>query len=367
MGCACEAGLEHAEDAEAAEVNWQELAGRRLRRSLRFLSCPSQRFAIRALCVVLEPLRIMHSRYMNLANHPRGRRVWPGLLTETNRATSVVVKVLQFYSSLLCGAAERGRLVWQWSDCPSMLHWIRAHTQDARLLRRLILSAASEAHRRFSKITSQFPWLLLGLADNRRDDHQDILSKFYSTPPCCKPPGFARDIQLRGVTADELMSDSWMQFLYGAASAMAMSIASVEKRHAFHRRVASKDLQWHNFSGISVLEEAKQQYQAWRSVSARSDALGSDDNADALQPACERLLDRKPQKRRAQTALRLFWAQWLEDERVCGRRWNPASASTWAACRAAYHSLDPAIQSTYAWQAAAGPVNYVCKQWEWEG
>ena len=145
--------------AEQAEVSWEKLAGKRLHRAIRFLGCPRQRFQVAALCIVIEPLRIMHSRYMTIANKKSSSNR-PALLDEVDPSRSMTIKVLQYYSSLLAGQCSTLRLVWGWQQCSDLLAWMRQCPEWARVLRRLILSAACLVLRRFEKCTSKFPWRL---------------------------------------------------------------------------------------------------------------------------------------------------------------------------------------------------------------
>ena len=142
--------------------------------------------------VVIEPLRIMHSRCMAIANKKSSSNR-PALLDEVDPSRSMTIKVLQYYSSLLAGQCSRLRLVWGWQQCSDLLAWMRQCPEWARELRRLILSAACLVLRRFEKYTSKFPWRLYSLADARLGEgvRSKIIDEFFASAACCKPPGLA--------------------------------------------------------------------------------------------------------------------------------------------------------------------------------
>eukprot|EP00959_Pyramimonas_sp_CCMP1952_P141715 2966041-Pyramimonas_sp.AAC.1 len=53
-------------------------------------------------------------------------------------------------------------------------------------------------HRRHVVRLTQWPWKLFGVADGRRPplERMAIIHDFFEgSPPCCKPAGFARELQ----------------------------------------------------------------------------------------------------------------------------------------------------------------------------
>ena len=129
------------DELEPSEVKWQELAGSRMHRSLRFLADPLHRFHVAVLCVVVEPLRLMHTFFMKLANLPFGADRLPPLLNELDEGRSLIVRVQQYYSTLLHCLCSRINLVWHWNynepHVTSMLAWLFSFPQQARIARRL--------------------------------------------------------------------------------------------------------------------------------------------------------------------------------------------------------------------------------------
>ena len=261
---------------EAAEVDWHKLAGKRYRRGVGFLSSPSQHFFVCLLAVVIEPLRCLHSRFMSLGHKIKSGVKLPSIFNEFDDSRSLVVRVLRYYSSLLRLTCKRARLFWQWSGAPDALGWLRDHTLEARTARRLILSAASGVKRRLGELTKSFPWLLISLGDLRRADGRDIAKRFRKTSWCCLRAGLSRLFKERGLTEEDMISQQWRQFFFAVGFSLHGSVAAVEKRHAFHHRHASPDMQWHRFAALSVAGEAQRIHDA-RDAATAAEAEAFDD------------------------------------------------------------------------------------------
>ena len=78
------------DEGESAELDWQHLAGSRLRRSLRFLGSASQQAEIRIMAMVLDPLRVLHSKFRRWANRVRVGASIPAILNEVFHHHSTV-------------------------------------------------------------------------------------------------------------------------------------------------------------------------------------------------------------------------------------------------------------------------------------
>ena len=137
---------------------------------------------------------------------------------------------------------------------------MESRPQQARELRRHILSAMVLVHRRHILPLQRWPWPLLAVCDRRRSEPEraSIISNFYKTPPCCKQVGFARDLQ-ECVSQAEFESDivNYEWFFLMIAFLLRMSIASVERRHAVHRvQTRGGTKPWHTFAADSNLAES---------------------------------------------------------------------------------------------------------------
>ena len=84
------------EDAsDPVEIDWHALAGSRFKRCLQLLRDPVQIYYICALAVVVEPLRILHSRFMFMAHQAKTNNKVPSIFNEFDETRSIVVRVLQ--------------------------------------------------------------------------------------------------------------------------------------------------------------------------------------------------------------------------------------------------------------------------------
>lgn len=50
------------------ELTWHEVAGVRLRRTLLVSGCDDSRFTIHLICIIVEPLRLLHMHFLRTAN-----------------------------------------------------------------------------------------------------------------------------------------------------------------------------------------------------------------------------------------------------------------------------------------------------------
>ena len=79
--------------------------------------------------------------------------------------------------------------------------------QQAAKARSRILMVAVSVHRRFVSTIFRWPRRLYSLADPRCvSAHKELVVEFFRIPPCCHPPGMARDIRER-MDADTFVQD----------------------------------------------------------------------------------------------------------------------------------------------------------------
>lgn len=117
---------------EDANIEWHRLAGGRFRRCRQLVADSSQMFYISTLAIIVEPLRILHSRFMYMSHQVKTDAKIPSFLNELDETHSIVVRVLQYFSSLLALSCSRARLLWQWSGAESGLDWKRQFPEQAR-------------------------------------------------------------------------------------------------------------------------------------------------------------------------------------------------------------------------------------------
>ena len=171
---------------------------------------------------------------------------YPGVLNEVNPSCSVVLRRMQYYSSLLRGTGSRLVMLWARCGASSFQDWVSKSPLQARAFRRVLLCAAAWLYRRCFLPLQKQPWQLFGLGDDRRGaDHDAIALAFLATKPCCKTVGLARDLQEGGITLAELQTAEFARFMFASASSSCLSIAAVERQHALDRRIAHPRSPWH--------------------------------------------------------------------------------------------------------------------------
>ncbi len=326
------------------ELAWHEIAGARLLRFTRFLESDARRFHIVLLCVVLEPLRALHSCFMAAGSAPARPTEGPPLLNLIWERRSVVTKAMQWYGTLLSGKCSRLRLLWQTHDgCDSLAAWQRQYPEHARLLYRMVVFAAAWVQRRHGLYVlkqgqRRWPLSLFALGDARRaSEHAVVARDFMQMRPCCLPPGMARQLRLHPDMSEALLCSGPQQEAFFGASAMAwVSMSDIEGRHAKSRRMAHAQMPWHVFAAASTNREATD----LRNLRQRRESASAEEaprRAKKHEPSL--LAPGQPRPwRRAQSPLQIFRLKWLKEQVVLGRRCNPCSASTWAAVRAAWEA-----------------------------
>jgi hypothetical protein len=157
-----------------------------------------------------------------------------------------------------------------------------------------------------------------------------------------------------------MLSTAFRQLFAGIAFIACFSVAAVERRHAYHRRHAKHNMDWSNFAGISVTGEAQRIHAATLDAAQQHDR-----RAQAASPAGLPALHDRPEDPDAQqhcppkkvlkkqTPRNLFRSQWLKDERIAGRQWNPCSSEAWAAVRQQFEELAPDVRATFEAESVA--------------
>lgn len=130
------------------ELTWQQIAGARLQRTKGLLSAQEARFHIHLICVIVEPLRLLHQHFLTLAHRDIDVHRRPLVYKLMHSRSSIINRVCQYYSTMLRGTVDRLCLVWMLWGHQSMEEWAGARPQEALCVRRLILHAASWVWRR---------------------------------------------------------------------------------------------------------------------------------------------------------------------------------------------------------------------------
>ncbi len=338
--------------AEAAAEDFPAVAGRRLARTRELLGDRTHRTRLAILAVIMEPIRRLHVYFLAKSQM---RPTWgkpPAICDLLQPHKSILVSVLQYYSSLLCGTGSRLRLIWQLhGGHGSMAEWAASQSETAggcdlvRVLRRCVLVASASVARRLHKYLCAWPWRLfiLGDASSAESERADCASAFIRTRPCCLAPGLARKLRGRVQTADELLTASCATAFQGAGWELKLGIGGIERLHAANRARCKPMMRWHAFAAGMVNAERTTTLSAWGEL----EALGAEPAAPAVAPP--RLEDRLP--RRKLSSYDLFKVDFLREQRLAGRVLNPCTAAFHTECKAAFQSLPLALSDKYRAQA----------------
>jgi len=110
---------------DVPQVPWDKLAGVRLKRSKMIAASREHYFEIVSLAVIIEPLRLLHQRFIYIGSMSYNDKSWPHILDELHGGLSYVVAVLQYYSTFLAGKSTRFRLIWMLSGSITVERWIQ--------------------------------------------------------------------------------------------------------------------------------------------------------------------------------------------------------------------------------------------------
>ena len=135
----------------------------------------------------------------------------------------------------------------------------RSRPHQVRGLRRLVMLAISWVQRRHSDGLTQLPFSLCKLADTNVCQTQKtaMMNEWDATPACCLRPGLARSLKSRGIRGEDLASQKWQTVLFAFASLATCTVADCERKHADHKRLASRNLSFISLLVNSINNEAR--------------------------------------------------------------------------------------------------------------
>ena len=244
-------GGDGGDEGQPEKLNWHRLPGERLARSQQ-LTMHWEKHMLAMLCIFVEPLRHLHLYFLKLAHSQVNYDKRPRVMDEISPAHSIVHQTLQYYSSLLAGHSSCLALLWPLCRCQSFGELLSESLMLARRYKSGLLCIAGWLQRRVWLMMAGWPWLLYGLADDRRMlEREPLLDKFFSTGACCKPAGLSRDLQEGGASKLELLGAPMRDFLLACAQVAETSIACLDKHHAVDRRLSHLRMPWHVSAALS--------------------------------------------------------------------------------------------------------------------
>ena len=136
----------------------------------------AQVFQVTLMSVVLEPIRILHSFFLQIGHGAIDCTRLPPTFDLIWRKRSIYWQVLQYYSACLQCLAPHLRLLWQAHSCVSAAEWSLQHPEEAAL-RGLGHPAA---------------------------EHDTVVDEPRGMRACCLQCGVARTLRKAGVGANDM-------------------------------------------------------------------------------------------------------------------------------------------------------------------
>jgi len=228
-------------------------------------------------------LKRMHERFVD----PEHLRT--SLLTDLKHApVSPITIVRQYHAAMLLQPYNRSPL----------LHIRGLNRERVDLLHRAILTADGGIYTRFEYLLEEtWPWIMVGLADQRRSDHSQIRADLATMRRCCPDASFTATLlrmaeDLCGISSDNTRSVAYIRgpFVYSLAMVLARCIDGVcddlELRHARNRTDScGNSMTPLGLSTANTLREWMTVYDSYVAASRDDDTCGGGDGADSTTTA----------------------------------------------------------------------------------
>lgn len=237
---------------EMEQIHWHAVQGSRARAGLAMIRDPRTPTKLLVLGLTMEVTMHLTRWFMKRGAPSTRFRPSPtsGLMDFVNLEQSPVTMVLQYFSAMLAGQAQRLKLLWLRDGSASWDEWASRHPDDLRELRHAITIAASWVHRRFWQTGMTYPWRLAGFADNRVSlaERQRRADEFWALPAEALDPFCSVRLRARLGSPGELFAPEVQMALRRWAWSVRLSIAPVEWIHGRNRRRSDQSATWAGFA-----------------------------------------------------------------------------------------------------------------------
>lgn len=331
------------------DFDWHRVAGKRYLRAMGPLQDSKRSLLVHIFAIVFEPVRVLCLFFLKVSWKPDRSRS-PPLLSLLNLDVSQVTAAQQFLSTLLHSGARRLVLIWRFAGNDSLTDFIDKCPDETMRLRRAALLASGGIYRRHQKYLEN--WRFFAIADDALplDDRKEVCRDLLQQSFCCLEPGtssrIARKLQAECPGAHNIEEGvekllSMAPLLRQLSWMIKLSIADVEREHAKNKRRVHPQ----NMIGILAAQSTLGQMSSRQSnfevmKPGAADSAAPSGAALPHTAASAAPVVHEPERvpRKAQTALQLFHADWLKEERA-GRCPKPVGASHWHGARQAVASL----------------------------
>ena len=324
--------------------------GKRLTGSRDFLESLDCQWSLKILTLSMEPTRVLIYTWLSLLGKSLKDGERPAIYKLLDPRTSVVVQMLQHYSSLLMSKSGGGRLRLVWPcQGSSFATFCATHPEKCRQLRRILMLGAGWMFRRHFVYLNSDTLALTMCGDDQADPHtlKNFLEFWEEKNACCFPPGICRDFKKNNTRVQDLQSGNCKNLLFWVASTIQLSIADVEAMHSQNRALAGSSLtdiaaKFINSESKRVQEEALQ-----LATPVQQDGDKSQQTFSQIQVEAKK---RHVSGCKGSSALELFryhYLELLQGPQGGQTTVNPCCRSLWKEVKEAYSNLSPAQKAMY--------------------
>ncbi|CAE7838142.1 unnamed protein product [Symbiodinium necroappetens] len=318
--------------------------GRRLQSAREFLRDRHAEWGISLACVAMEANRMLTWHWLSCLGKSLTPGERPALYSMLDPRESILISLMQHYSSLVCTTDGLGRLCLLWMPLgyDSFDRFCRSEPGLVREIRRVLLFACAWQYRRHYEYISSDMFAIACVADPDACPRMvgSFLEGWKRKRVCCMPGGLPRALKLRQVTCEELQSSSWKATLHWYASCIQWSIADVEVKHASNRQntdcgfstVASK------FSNSEALLNSRQTTKAAKVATGALSLAGGRDVV---------IQDKRVKKAKGKSPFEIFRAHWICQQQLTSSTFNPCVRSSWDEVRKAWQLLSAEQQQNF--------------------
>ena len=332
------------------DIDWQVVAGARLRRTLEFLLDDCTAVRLTEIALIKEPIRWLTCHFLRCARSDRLALKIPRLMDQVNAQHDHAIAACQYLSQLLQGTGSRLTLLLGTLQATRLDQWLASDSSAAFQFHVMIITALSWIYRRHVRYAGAWPWKLALVADPRLSEAKRLAAAehFFAQPVCCLDPYFSRRLRRRVNTPADLLQPCWQEFLLRWAGQVVCTSAPVEFVHARNKQAAARDMAWPTFSSLFVHAEAKYMQETRLRIKARLESIA------ALQGSA--VTDSKanvyPGRLQGTSALLLFRSELLAATASQGLNVNPVTAHAWADVKQRFAELPAELQDSYHRRAA---------------
>ena len=324
------------------EVQYSKVRGKRLQKSLKFLTDASCLFALVLLAIVMETLDCLTTCWLQQSGDRVDVCRYPLALDLASLQFSPITAALQYLTALLFGHGPRFKLILCLDCSASYESWCtKNRSGKVRQYRRHLHVIIASVHRRHHRpFSTGVLWQLLSIGDNRLSKAERIrrASAFVKIPLACLPQGtIAHFMRAQDFSVAILVSETWSCRYRNIAYMIDMQTADVERRHARNRAAANKDglTRWRTMVSDYICKEATESVRTAEAAAKQLVVAHARADPEAGPADAKFLKGKGP--------LKIYYEEMLKRDQAMGNvarmKAGEISAEFWAGVRAEFEAL----------------------------